>query len=235
MVITSSWLRSKGIDKRLADSYVKSNWLERVARGVFKRSGDHVDWPGVVRALQKDGIKLHPGGKTSLELQGYGHYIKLGGSERLVFWKTPETRVPGWFKEVLAENVFRITSVRLFHEELNSLKQVTVDNISIQTSVPERAILEYLYDVPHKEGFDEAWHLMEGLTSLRPSLLQPLLVDCRSVKVKRLFMYLAEIHNHPWMKRLETSNIDFGSGKRSVVKGGKLNKKYGITVPANMD
>ena len=235
MVITSSWLRSRGIDKRLADSYVKNGWFERLARGLFKRSGDHVDWPGVVQALQRDGINLHPGGKTSLALQGYGHYIKMGDSEKLVFWKTPETRLPVWISEVLAENSYHITSVRLFQKEQDALKEITVDNIPLQTSVPERAILEYLYDVPQMEGFDEAWHVMGGLTSLRPSLLQQLLVDCRSVKVKRLFMYLAERHNHLWLNRLDTSKIYFGSGKRVLVKDGKLNKKYGITVPAHLD
>lgn len=85
--------------------------------------------------------------------------------------------------------------------------------------------------MPKDESIDEANYLMEGLSSLRPSVLQTLLETCKSVKVKRLFLYMAEHHNHAWFKRLETSSMDLGSGKREIIKGGKLDKKYKIVVP----
>ncbi len=74
---------------------------------------------------------------------------------------------------------------------------------------------------------------MEGLTllRLRPSLVQSLLEQCRSIKVKRLFMVLAETCNHSWLKNLDLSTVDFGKGKRMIIKGGKLDSKFGITVP----
>lgn len=84
---------------------------------------------------------------------------------------------------------------------------------------------------PKQEGFDEANYIMEGLPSLRPTVLQTLLEACKSVKVKRLFLYMAEHHNYAWFKRLETSSMDLGSGKREIIKGGKLDKKYMIVVP----
>jgi hypothetical protein len=40
---------------------------------------------------------------------------------------------------------------------------------------------------------------MEGLNTLRPDLVQELLEKCSSVKVKRLFMHLAEQFQHPWL------------------------------------
>jgi hypothetical protein len=91
--------------------------------------------------------------------------------------------------------------------------------------------MEVLYLVPAKESFEEASMLMEGLTTLRPRLVQSLLEHCQSVKVKRLFMYLAESHNHAWVRKLDLSKVDFGKGKRMIVKGGRLNTKYNITVP----
>ena len=97
-------------------------------------------------------------------------------------------------------------------------------------TVPERAVLEVIYDIPDQQSLDEAHYLIEGLTSLRPSLLQPLLEGCRSVKVKRLFLYMAEVHNHAWLRHINESGIDLGSGKREIVKGGKLNEKYNIVV-----
>jgi len=104
---------------------------------------------------------------------------------------------------------------------------------SVRLSAPERAMMELLYLVPGRESFSEASLLMEGLTTLRPQLVQSLLEQCRSVKVKRLFMFLAERHNHPWMKRLDLSKVDFGRGKRMIVKGGCFDAKYRITVPAS--
>ena len=44
-------------------------------------------------------------------------------------------------------------------------------------------------------------------------VVQKLLEMCRFVKVKRLFMYMAEKHRHPWVEKLDLSRIDFGKGK----------------------
>ena len=72
---------------------------------------------------------------------------------------------------------------------------------------------------------------MEALTNLRPRLVQSLLEQCASVKVKRLFMYLAEACGHTWVKKLDLSKVSFGKGKRMIVKGGRWDPKYSITVP----
>jgi len=69
------------------------------------------------------------------------------------------------------------------------------------------------------------------LTNLRPQLVQTLLQHCRSVKVKRLFMGLAEGCNLPWVERIDLSKVNFGKGKRVVVKGGHFDPKYNITLP----
>jgi len=53
--------------------------------------------------------------------------------------------------------------------------------------------------------------------------------------VKRLFLWFAERHNHAWLQKLDRSGIDLGKGKRMLVRGGKLDTKYNITVPENLD
>lgn len=85
--------------------------------------------------------------------------------------------------------------------------------------------------VPGKESYEEAKLLMEGLTTLRARLVQMLLVQCTSVKVKRLFMVAAESCRHAWVRKLDLSKVEFGKGKRMLVKGGRLDSKYKITVP----
>ena len=39
-------------------------------------------------------------------------------------------------------------------------------------STPELATMEMLYLIPNEQSFDEAMKIMEGLTTLRPQLVQ---------------------------------------------------------------
>jgi hypothetical protein len=50
-----------------------------------------------------------------------------------------------------------------------------------------------------------------------------------------LFLWYAERHNHAWLKKLDRSGINLGRGKRMLVRGGKLDPKYNITVPGELD
>ena len=86
-----------------------------------------------------------------------------------------------------------------------------------------------------RETFHQADVLMEGLRSLSPRRLHTLLVACRNVKVKRLFLWFAERHNHAWVKALDRRDIHLGHGKRMLVRGGKLDARFNITVPERLD
>jgi hypothetical protein len=84
--------------------------------------------------------------------------------------------------------------------------------------------------LPKRQSYEEAVQVMESLTSLRPQVLQRLLENCTSVKTKRLFMHAAERTNHAWLKRLDLSKVDFGSGRRTIHAGGHLDKKYDLVI-----
>ncbi len=174
---------------------------------------------------------MYAGGKTALELQGYGHYIRMDDTQPVVLWKTPDVRLPNWFLSYDWNTVIEVRSITLFDSSIHALSQTKVDDIKIEISAAERAVLEYLHDVPKYEGIDEANYIMEGLASLRPSVLQKLLESCQSIKTKRLFLYIADHHNHSWFKRLDLSSISLGKGKREIIKGGKLDNTYNIVVP----
>ena len=102
-------------------------------------------------------------------------------------------------------------------------------------STPERAVLELLDELPGGETFHQVDMLMGGLVGLSPKRTSCLLGECRSVKVKRLFLWFAERHGHPWLERLDRDGIDLGKGKRMLVRRGKLDPKYQITVPEDLD
>ena len=101
----------------------------------------------------------------------------------------------------------------------------------MRMSAPERAILEELHLVQSNSALEHALLLMEGLSTLRPDILQQLLEHCTSVKAKRLLLWSGERCQHTWMARLDVTKVDLGTGKRQVFKGGVLDPKYLITVP----
>ena len=94
-----------------------------------------------------------------------------------------------------------------------------------------RALLELLDELPQRETFHQVDMLIQGLTNLSPRRLQELLADCKNVKIKRLFFFFADRHGHAWLRSLKNKKFDLGQGKRMLVKGGRLDQTYQITVP----
>ena len=101
-------------------------------------------------------------------------------------------------------------------------------------SSDERAVLEAMNDLPGRGTFHNLDMVFEMLHDLRPKLLTALLRECRSVKVRRLFFVFADRHGHDWLKHLDKTAVDFGSGPRALVKGGKIHPEYRIYVPEEM-
>jgi hypothetical protein len=122
----------------------------------------------------------------------------------------------------------------LFHHD-HGLTQASVEDIAVAIATPERAILEVLALVPHEFDYQHAAELVENLQLLRPQLLNTLLSNCLSVKVTRLFTYLAERHQLACFKHLETSRFHWGHGKRVIGEGGQYIAKYQLSVPPEQD
>lgn len=81
----------------------------------------------------------------------------------------------------------------------------------------------------------EADALMQGMATLRPQRVGMLLRHCRSIKAKRLFLALADRHEHAWLSRVPMDGVDLGSGKRALTPGGQLHPTYLITLPGDLD
>lgn len=235
-----AWLEAQGVPRQLADSYCKTGWLRRLARGAYVRADDlKVEWTGGTWTMQQLlQMTVHPGGKTALELQGDAHFLPLGGG-RVTLFGAPSEKLPAWFRthDWGVRVVYTMTNLFPTGADLG-FSDLPVRNLTLHVSGRERAMLELLHLVPEKEPFDEAKLLMEGLTTLRPSVLQPLLEKCKSVKAKRLFLSLAESSGHAWLGKLDLARVDLGKGKRVLVKhakGGRLDAKYQIVLPISRD
>ena len=232
----TSFMVASGFSRDLLVKYKNSGWIEPFGRGAYIRCGDKVDWPGALFTLQRQlGLPVHAGGKTALERKGYAHY--LPERQTRIFLYGPRGLIlPAWFRGDRLGVDFVVTRTNLFppenHEGFSEFKE---KDFSVRISAPERAMLEMLHLVPRKIGFDEARLVMGNLVALRPELLQRLLEECRSVKVKRLFLYMAESQEHAWLSKVDLSKVDLGKGKRMIVSHGRYNPKYRITVPVDRE
>jgi hypothetical protein len=232
-VAVSPWLEKQGAYQQLVQKYEATAWVRRLGQGAYAKVGDKVEWTGGLYALQEQlKLPIHAGGKTALQLQGYAHFLPMGKGTILSLFGPPDVKLPVWFKQYRWGAKVRYTTTNLFAGESDQgLTKKDLGSYSIKMSTAERAMMEVLYGVPQVDSYEEARLLMEGLTTLRPRVVQGLLEKCPSVKVKRLFMLLAENCKHAWVAKVDTAKIDFGKGKRMLVKGGRFDSKYQITVP----
>jgi hypothetical protein len=229
IVLLSSWLLSQGISYPLQERYMNSNWLTSIGIGAYIRSGDTVNLTGGLYSLQHQaGLDIHIGGLTALSYQNVSHFIQ-GDKNKTYLYSAQKQDVPAWFSKYFVSYNFEVIKTSFLPAQ-TSLIDYTVSDYKIKISSKERAILELLYLCPEKESLKLAYQLMELLVNLRPVVLQDLLERCTSIKVKRLFLYMAEKTGHEWAHYLNLSNINLGKGKRTITKGGKLDKKYNIVI-----
>lgn len=232
-VAVQPWLEKRGIYRQLTNAYVQSGWLKKLGRGAFMRAGDKVTWMGGLHAIQKQlGLSIHIGAQTALNIKGFAHYLALGEDRVVTLFGAPNEKLPAWFVKVPWQMRLVYKSTNLFSDNQTlGLSESKDERFTVTLSTPERAMMELIYLIPKYAQYEDTQLAMESLTTLRPKLVQALLEDCNSVKVKRYFMWLAEHNQHNWLKRLDLAKVDFGKGKRTIFKGGVFNKKYQITVP----
>jgi hypothetical protein len=243
LLVDAAWMEQHGYSTSLRSQYVSAGWLVQPVRGTFKRPLGELNWQKVVVSLQKLlGSNLVVGGRTALEAQGLSHYLTATNTSTVHLYGTRSA--PGWLGKLPLKENFRLHRSQVLFETLASAegsKAATMREMPGATewplivSTPERALLEWLDELPRHESFHQVDMLVEGLRTLSPRRLQTLLNDCKSVKVKRLFFWFAERHQHTWLKQIDQTKVNLGTGKRMLVKGGKLDPKYLITVPADLN
>ena len=232
----TSSLALSGFSRDLVVKYKNSGWLEPFGRGAYIRSGDKVDWLGALYTLQTQlNLPVHAGGKTALELKGYAHYL-TAKQQRVFLYGPRALALPAWFSGERLGVAFVVTRTNFFPAAFpEAFTEFPEKSFRVRISAPELAMLEMLHLVPKEIGFDEARLVMGNLSTLRPDVVQRLLETCGSVKVKRLFLHMAESHDHDWFAKLNPEKVDLGEGKRMIVPKGRYDAKYRITVPVERE
>jgi hypothetical protein len=233
-VILSSWLETEGYSYELQQRYRKSGWLSSIGKGAMIRTGDDFLLSGALTALQQQAKStIHIGGRSALELSGKTHYLQLKAKEVTLFVDSQD-RPPQWFRKINWDLTPKIFNTNLFLKPHVGMVEYSDKELKMQVSGDARALMECLWLTPTKFSLFEAKEIMEGLVSLRPAIVQELLENCKSVKVKRLFLFLAEMCKHTWFNYIDIHKINLGSGKRSLSAQGVFIPKYQIVVPKEL-
>ena len=229
-VLFGSWLSSQGLDARGQYAYMKSRWLDRISKGVYKIHGTPITLMAVVSSYNTQlGKSCIVGAYTALELRGYSHYLSMG--EPMAYLFTDKTnRLPSWLLKKEWDMTIKYMTTSFLGDELLGVEMMPVNQYDLLVSSPERAILECMNLPEASSSLLDIYYIMEGMTTLRPKLVQALLEVCTSQKVKRLFLYMAEKAGHPWFKALKLENVNLGTSRFMVTPTGKYISKYNMTI-----
>lgn len=227
-IVTTKWLTENGVSRQLLRKYKNSNWLKSLTNGAFIKLGDKSSLNGAIFALQNQlNLSIHVAANTALnDFYGITHNIVFDSKQQLFGYRGE--KLPKWFKNLYSNDIdFNCTT---FLPNNLGVTDYNVGDFSIKIPTIERATLETLYLVPEKVTINEAYQIIELLTVVKPKEFQKLLENCSSIKVKRLFLYIAEKIGHSWFKRLDLTKINLGKGVREITKGGSYNSKYNIII-----
>ncbi len=234
VVITSKWLKELAYSYSNIERYKASGWLQQLARGVYKKQDDDIDWRGALFGLQQQHPgEHHAGGLTSLELRGSSHFTKLGTERAIYVYSSTRSKLPLWFRKVNwgSEITFVYSD---FLDSRIGIELFDCGSYRMEISSRERAMLEMIYGIPKLHSFAECNLIMENLSTLRPELVQELLMACKSVKVLRVFLFLAKNNYHKWFENLELKKLDLGEGKRQISARGIYDPEFKITYPKDL-
>jgi hypothetical protein len=207
--------------------------LTAIGSGVMIRTGKQPTLYGALYSLNNQCNKhFHIGALTALELLGYSHYIPMGRPQVVVYYPRGEW-VPVWMEQYdWGVDVLKVSSG--YFDSQTGITTTIQGEFEILLSSPERAFMESLNLAPKYYNLTDLYYVMEQLNTLRPDVVQILLEQNNSIKVNRLFLYMADKAGHTWFDAIDVSKVSMGNGKREIVKNGVYNSKYQIVIPEDL-
>ncbi|MDR1554127.1 MAG: type IV toxin-antitoxin system AbiEi family antitoxin [Prevotellaceae bacterium] len=228
----SSWLKENGYSDQLLKKYRNSGWLSALSKGVMYRTGDKLlAYPALSCYNTQLEKNFHIAAHSALELNGFNHYVPMG-KPVLMVGHPKQQLLPDWMKKDVFDKVLKFFSTETFLKP--QLSTVNVDGVDLLVVLPEQAFLECLLLAPKQYAYMDLYYIMEQMTTLRPEILQDLLEHTDNIKVKRMFLYMAEKAGHYWFDLFNVTKIDTGTAKHQLVENGVYVPKYKITVPKEL-
>jgi len=232
---TISWFEGYEISRPLIFKYLNRGLIEKLGGGAYAKANGELNWQaGIIAAQAELKIPIHVSGRSALELLGVSHYLSLGPRPIIYIAVREKIKIPIWLRKHDWKVDFQFSVSRLINREIG-LTEHKNQHSELIISTRERAILELIEKVDLSDSFEILDNYFEGLTNIRSKLTQELLENCNSIKVKRIFLFMAVKFQLPILKKLNLKKINLGSGKRVVALNGRLDKNFNITVPKSID
>lgn len=226
MIFLSQWLEEQDISIKSIFDHKKYGWIESLGRGAYIRKGTKPEiLAGVSAICTQTTFKVHLGGMYALDqFHGIRQYIRTGLQPQV--FTSEKKPLPSWFVSTF-ENSYDLIKTSFLDNE-TGLEEHDYLGLKIKVSSVERALLEALFigDISTNEVFQ----LFEFITVLNIKLMNELLQKCKSIRVKRLFLYLAKQTGYSWYEKVDQESIDLGTGVREIDKTGSYNKEFNIVV-----
>ncbi|MDO4228976.1 MAG: type IV toxin-antitoxin system AbiEi family antitoxin domain-containing protein [Capnocytophaga sp.] len=236
IVVSRKWLENTlHLQKHAIDNLVKSEYLKSVHKGYYVRGMFLHSWQAVVYALQYYmQTDFVIGGISALQLQEC--YLS---SEAIPVQLYGETALPSWLKTTGVRHRFTKHSSRAVFDEFDTttIQMLTIlypwreELEPLRISCREKAFLEFLLHVSDEQSFKQTVTICQQMKVSSMEKWQLLLEKCVNVKVKRLFLWLVSQYQPTWLDHLDLSKVHLGSGNRVIIKNGRLDTTYHITIP----
>ncbi len=231
LVVNREWLYKQGYERYSIDYFLRSKRLQQIDRGLYRRPGPPLKWQHLIYSFQIMGKKLHVGGKSALDIQGFAHYLKQNiKQEKITLYG--EDKIPTRFSNKFI--IYKEKCFKTIPKEALTVLPFGHWDWELKISTVELALLEIIREIKNESDFIVVDRYFESVTVLNPNRINKLLKICSHIKTKRLFMWFAKRHHHPWFNNLKIDKINLGKGKREIIKGGILDKTYQITIPREM-
>jgi len=231
-IVNRSWLKQQGFNRSAIDYFLRSGRLKAIYTGFYRKPGPSLKWQNIIYSFSLLGYHSHVGHLSALNYHGYQEFVDFKEKETILIYS--DKKFPEWLNTIIKNGLI----TQLSHNPFNDFYTVGLIDVPFGTwdwpikySTPERAFIEYLVSLSTSEEIQAALLMLEAAFNFRPELVQDLLMNCKQVKAKRLFLWMAKKTNHNWYKYIDQKKINLGSGKRQIIKGGTLDKDFLITVP----
>lgn len=233
-VLFGEWLSGQGLDAKSQYAYMKSGWLSRLSKGVYALQSTT---PTLMQTISAYNSQLSRecivGAYTALEMRGYSHYLSMGKPQAYLF-TGKDYKLPSWMLQREWDMTIKYMVTSFLGDDRKGVEPFVADGNELLVSSPERAMLECLNLPESSASLLDLYYIMESLTTLRPKLVQSLLEECSSKKVRRLFLYMAEKAGHQWFRALNLDSIPLGTSRYMIVPTGRYIAKYNMTIPKDL-
>jgi len=231
-------LYSYGLTRPDVDYYVRSGFLTSFAHGVYHRKSDYnLTSHEIIASLEDLGYSAHVGGFSVVSEAGLDHFVSVRDIAPSISLYSAES-LPKWLNNKSFPLPFTSTKQSWLSKLPNSVyrkQSFSQWSREVKYATLELALLEQLVDAKLESDIVAIDRQLEGMANLSPTRLNELLRLCPNIKAKRLCGWLLQRHDHAWIKRIQWDTVDLGKGKRSIIKGGRYNDQWQITVPSKME